>query len=82
MIGCRVVISIRRGRMMARANKGISNQGSIPPKLRMTVVMGISLVMMRLSNSLWIFLSKVLSLIMIDLSKFKYFALILVEIYY
>lgn len=69
MIGCRVVISIKRGKMMAKANKGILNQGLIPPKLKMIVVMDILLVMMHLSNSSWIFLSKVLSVIMIDLSK-------------
>lgn len=66
MIGYLVVIFMKLGKMMAKVRRGILNLGLIPLKLKIRVGMVILLVMMPLLSSLWTFLSKVLSVIMIE----------------
>ena len=62
---------MKLGKMMAMVRRGILNLGLIPLKLKIRVGMVILSVMMPLLSSLWTFLSKVLSVIMIEQSEVK-----------
>ena len=62
---------MKLGKMMAKVRRGILNLGLIPLKLKIRVGMVILSVMMPLLSSLWTFLSKVLSVIMIEQSEVK-----------
>jgi hypothetical protein len=66
MIEYHALIFIKLGKMMEKENKDILNPESIHQKHKIIVVMDILLVMMHLSNYLWIFLSSRLLPIMID----------------
>lgn len=57
MIEYHVLIFIKLGKMMVKENKDILNLESIHQEHKIIVEMDILLVMMHLSNCLWIFLS-------------------------